>query len=204
MMNCYLASANKHKAAEIQKALAHYRDIDICLKTAESVGGMPVVEETEDTFSGNALLKAKALAKQVSVGDFVLADDSGLQVDALDGQPGVRTARYAGEHASDAENNAKLLQALQGIEKPGRGARFVCCFIFCQLQADGQLDIREFNGICDGQIADRLRGTEGFGYDPLFIPDEYTQTMAELGEAVKSVISHRARAVYLLAMHLRG
>lgn len=190
-MNIYLASGNSHKLEEINKMLADVPGLT--LHSAKAVGGMPEVDENAPDFIGNAKLKAKALLKQVPEDAYVLADDSGLAVDALDGAPGVRSARYAGENASDAENNAKLLQALKSIPDRKRTAHFICVF---SLMGPDTNEI--FQGTCDGVIDFKETGDAGFGYDPLFIPEGHAQSFACLGQSTKSLISHRARA----ALHL--
>jgi XTP/dITP diphosphohydrolase len=129
-----------------------------------------------------------------------LADDSGLEVDALGGMPGIRSARYAGDGASDAENNAKLLQALRNVPDAARTARFVC--VIAVAGADGR-ELAVVDGTCAGRIAREPKGTHGFGYDPLFVPDGFAQTMAELGPGTKNRISHRAKAAAKLVPILR-
>ena len=145
-------------------------------------------EETGATFLANARLKARAIAQ--ATGEIALADDSGLEVDALGGDPGVLSARYAGEEASDADNNAKLLAELSGIHGPNRRARFRC--VLALVAPDG----RELtaDGRCEGFVLDAERGAGGFGYDPLFQPEGDTRALAEYSEDEKNSISHRGRA----------
>lgn len=146
----------------------------------------PEIEETGLSFRENALIKAVAASE--FLGTDSLADDSGLEVFALDGRPGIYSARYAGPGASDAENNEKLLAELEG--KKDRRARFVCCVALAL--ADGTRKF--FEGRCHGRILSRARGKGGFGYDPVFYVSEYGKTMAELPPEVKNAISHRAAA----------
>lgn len=150
---------------------------------------LDVVEEGQ-TFAANARAKASEQAKHL--GCWVLADDSGLEVDALGGRPGVYSARYAGKDASDGENNAKLLVELEGVPEAKRGARYYCHVAV----ADPSGAIRaESSGICRGRIRFEAAGTNGFGYDPLFEIVEYHRTFGELGSSVKAVLSHRGRAM---------
>ncbi len=158
---------------------------------------LPPVPETGSTFEENARLKARAI--QVQTGRWVIADDSGLCVDALGGAPGLFSARYAGEQASDADNLAKLLAALRDVPAEQRTARFVCVLALVT-------DTEEacFTGVCTGTLTEAPRGAYGFGYDPLFIPTGDTRTFAEMTPAEKAVYSHRARAAQALVDHLRA
>jgi XTP/dITP diphosphohydrolase len=149
----------------------------------------PDVVEDRETYQDNALKKASEIAE--FTGQRTLADDSGLEVDALDGAPGVYSARYAGENASDADRIHKLLEALKETPDSQRTARFVCAVAIAAPNGESQTVV----GVCEGRIIHVPRGTHGFGYDPVFIPDGYEQTFAELGDAVKNRISHRARAL---------
>lgn len=164
----------------------------VIVYSARTLGGMPKVDERATSFEGNARLKAYALHNKVSHEDWILADDSGLEVAALEDAPGIRSARYAGDTATDAAHNAKLLQALHAIED--RQARFVCYLAFLN-----RCHEFIFKGICKGHIAHRPRGHHGFGYDPLFIPEGYDQTFAELSSEQKHTLSHRAKAMGRLA-----
>ena len=148
----------------------------------------PEVEETADTFAGNAALKACGISALLP--GLVLADDSGLCVDALDGAPGVMSARYAGEHGNDAANNARLLQDLAAVPQP-HTARFMCAMCV----AEGGQVLAEFVGKVEGSITSSPAGEHGFGYDPLFVPDGYDCTMAQLPAEQKNAISHRADAL---------
>lgn len=189
-MDIYLASGNAHKLSEIQAMLS---GLNLTLHSAKALGGMPFVDESADDFAGNALLKAQGLESIVPEGAWVLADDSGLCVKALNGAPGVRSARYAGEDATDADNNAKLLSALEGLQEEQRGAAFHC--VFCLLGPDSMM---EFSGKCPGHLLSEPKGADGFGYDPLFVPEGETRTFAEMADHEKNQISHRAKAVAAL------
>jgi XTP/dITP diphosphohydrolase len=199
MPTLFLATGNAHKQAELRALLASARQA-WTVAGAAALGGMPPVEENADTFAGNALRKARALRALAPADAWVLADDSGLEVEALDGAPGVRSARYAGPGADDAANNAKLLHELAAVPESRRGARFVC--VLALLAPDGSE--RLFEGACAGRIGAAPAGAGGFGYDPLFIPEGYAQTFAELGAEVKNRLSHRARAREQLLAHLGG
>lgn len=157
---------------------------------------LPQVEETGVTFLENATLKAVEISEQVP--GLVLADDSGLEVDALGGAPGVYSARYAGEEGNDAANNEKLLNELAGAE--GCSARFRCVMVLAE---DGEV-LAHYDGAVEGKIIGEKRGEGGFGYDPLFVPEGYEQTFAELGEEVKNGLSHRARAMAKVVGWLEG
>lgn len=192
----YIATGNAHKLAEFRQMFAAAA---LPWSVEGPVGGMPPVEESADTFTGNALIKARALLTLVSAKAWVLADDSGLEVAALGGAPSVRSARYAGPKAKDGENTAKLLRELAGVSEGKRTARFVC--VLALIGPHGTERI--FEGECAGRIGTALIGGGGFGYDPVFYPDGYAQTYAELGDEVKNRISHRARAMEKLAEYLR-
>ena len=159
--------------------------------TPQSVGGMPDVIEDQDTFTGNALKKARALAALLPEGSWALADDSGLRVDFLDGAPGVYSARYAGEEATDQENNKKLLEKLDTIEEVNRSAYFTCCLALVAPHGAEHT----FEGRCNGRIAREQRGEGGFGYDPLFVPEGHDLCFAEMSEAEKASMSHRGVAL---------
>lgn len=192
-MIVYPATGNAHKVAELAALL---KPAGIRVGTLPSLGlsAMPDVDESADSFDGNALLKAQALLPWLSEGEFALADDSGLEVECLDGAPGVWSARYAGPNATDADNRKKLLSVLRAVPEPQRGARFRCCLALIS----PELGPFFFMGTVTGTLLAEERGTDGFGYDPLFVPLGYTQSFAELGSAVKDGISHRARAVQSL------
>ena len=195
-MTFHLASGNAHKAAELQ-ALARVSKIPVQIRAAGEIGGMPEVVEDAGTFSGNARKKAAALRPRLPRDTWALADDSGLCVDALGGAPGVESAYYAGPNGDSAANLAKLVAVMRGV--PDRRAQFRCV-----LYAIGPAgEDRMFEGVCAGRLLDVPRGGAGFGYDPLFVPDGYTLSYAELGDDVKNTISHRARAWAKMADWLR-
>jgi XTP/dITP diphosphohydrolase len=182
-----VASKNKGKLEEIAATLA-----PLGWEFVSGEGG-PDVEETGETFFENAKLKAEAYARHF--GTAALADDSGLEVDALAGAPGVRSARYAGEHASDVDNNAKLLAALAVVPEGRRTARFRSTIVLTD--TDGSLVAAD--GACEGRIGFAPRGSGGFGYDPLFLPEATPgRTMAELSLDEKNAISHRGAALRAL------
>lgn len=184
-----VVSGNPKKLAELVAMLG---DAGVRVVGPADVGGVPEVEETGATFAENAALKAVAASR--AAGRLALADDSGLEVDALGGAPGVRSARYAGDgtaNASDAANRAKLLAALRGVPPDKRGARFRCAICV----ADGERVVLRAEGTVEGAILDRERGAGGFGYDPLFLPAGATRTFAEMDAEEKSRISHRGRAL---------
>lgn len=184
----FIATTNRHKLAEI-RSIFNRPALD--LLDMSSMTGLPEVEEDRDTFRGNAEKKARELA--VATGLWALADDSGLEVDALEGAPGVLSARYAGEPADDEANNRKLLGAMEGVAN--RTARFRCAIAL----SDPEGRVSSVEARCEGRIADAPRGRNGFGYDPLFIPEGSGQTFAEMDEAEKNRISHRGRALELAA-----
>lgn len=177
-MKLFVATHNAGKLREISKMLPGW----------EVLSGNPDVEETELTFSGNALLKARSAALSAE-GTWVLADDSGLEVEALGSEPGIRSARYAGKDGDTAANNALLLKNMAGVAN--RKARFVCAMALISPAGEEYL----FEGVCEGGIVETPIGEEGFGYDPLFVPDGFDKTFASLPLDVKNVISHRAKAL---------
>lgn len=193
-MKLYLASGNAHKAAEL-RALAVATCTAVEIFSAREVGGMPHVEEDTGTFVGNARKKAQALRERLPSGGWALADDSGVEVDALHGAPGVESAYYAGPQGDAAANLAKLVSVMRGVPDAQRRARFICVLLL--IAPDGAEQI--FEGRCEGRLLPEPRGGAGFGYDPLFVPDGYAQSYAELGDDVKNTISHRARAWAKLA-----
>lgn len=195
-MRILVATRNQGKLREYERLLADVPGL--VLETMASLSQPIEVMEDRDTFHGNALAKATEIAAVAGIP--CLADDSGLEVDALAGQPGVRSARYSGEDATDAQNNEKLLRQLADVPDEKRTARFRCAIAV--VDADGR-ELAATDGACEGRIAREPRGTHGFGYDPLFVPDRYTQTMAELGPAIKNQISHRAKAAAKLVPLLR-
>ncbi len=192
-MSIVLATRNPGKIAEIKALLPGVR-----IRPAASFPGCPEPEETGRTFKENALIKAKAVARYT--GSTALADDSGLEVDALDGAPGVRSARYAGKDATDRDNLLRLLGALEGIPEADRTARFRC--VMAVVAPDGRTWTEE--GVCEGRILQEPHGASGFGYDPLFVPAGYEHTFGELDAAVKNRISHRAKALHRIASVLQA
>jgi XTP/dITP diphosphohydrolase len=195
-MKVVVASRNRHKVHEISALL---QGLGLQLVTIDEVAGdVPLIED-EETFEGNALAKARQAA--AATGLPALADDSGLEVDALGGAPGVHSARYAGEPSDDARNNAKLLSALSGVPPAGRSARYRCVAAFLDPAAGRILTAA---GSCEGVILESPRGQGGFGYDPLFLVPALGRTMAEIDLAEKNRLSHRAAAFSSLATSLRA
>lgn len=203
MTTLLIATRNAHKVGEISAILGEpFRYL-----TLDDYPSAPSVVEDATTFTGNATKKATELARWVGAAipqpAFVLADDSGLEVDALAGAPGVHSARFAAldsgaaGNSPDADNNRKLLRLLQNIPSEKRTARFRCVLALVEAQSPKSKiqSLRLFSGACEGRIDFAPRGAGGFGYDPLFIPDGFTQSFAELGEDVKNRLSHRAQAL---------
>lgn len=190
MQELVLATRNDHKVAEVTRLLAPF-----ALTVIPLAPELVLPPEDGETYADNALIKARAGAR--ALGRAVIADDSGVEAAALDGRPGVRSARYAGEHASDAENLAKLI-----AEVPeGSELRYVCALAF--VDADGTEHV--VVGECHGRMAGSPRGENGFGYDPVFLPDGHDGlTMAELSEAGKDAISHRGNALRAFAEWYAG
>jgi XTP/dITP diphosphohydrolase len=190
-----IGSGNAHKAAELAELL---KGLPWVVKSLKDFDPVPEPEETGATFQANALLKARYYSRQFEV--VCVADDSGLCVDALDGAPGVYSARFAGPGCSYDDNNKKLLRLLQPVTWSERTARFVCC---AALSGPG---VKEFTalGKIEGHISVEPYGTHGFGYDPVFVPEGYEETFAELGAEKKNAISHRARAFAAMKEHLES
>ncbi len=198
-MKLLLASANPKKLRELERMLAEQGGLDVQIVLPREIGGLAPVVEDSPTFRGNAAKKAVAAAR--ASGLWALADDSGLEVDALGGAPGVRSARFAGEHGDDASNNELLLERLAGVREELRGARFVCALALAR--PDGSL-AAQIEGVARGRILTEPRGTRDFGYDPLFVFTEpgYAETgkgFAELHPDDKARVSHRGRALRELA-----
>lgn len=189
-MKLYLATGNAHKVKELKEIIAS-AGLPIEVASANEVGGMPEVEEDQDTFTGNALKKGLALAEILPAGAWALADDSGLCVDCLDGAPGVYSARYAGEEATDLENLEKLLAELEGLPHEQRSASFQCHLAMVSSTGDEHV----FVGQCDGHIIETPRGGDGFGYDPIFVPEGCDKTFAEISSKAKASLSHRGNAL---------
>jgi len=190
-----IATKNKGKVKEIARLLA-LPQIDF-LSLEEAAGSNFKVEEIHHTYFENALLKAKEAAR--ATGLPAIADDSGLEVDALNGAPGVFSARFAGEEGNDEKNIKKLLSMLDGVPLEERTARFRCVAVAYFPEEDVVLSAE---GVCDGRIIHERRGTGGFGYDPVFVPDGYDLTFAEMSLAEKNKISHRSKAFRLLRRKL--
>jgi XTP/dITP diphosphohydrolase len=182
-----LATRNAHKLRELGRICGDWPVVWRSVQT-EDPSGFPDVEETGETYLENALLKAHAVARALGVP--ALADDSGIEVDALGGRPGPRSARFAGEDATDEANLTALLQAMKGIPAGGRTARYRC--VAAIAWPDGTE--RTAEGICEGSLIAKPTGERGFGYDPIFVPVGWDRTMASLTDEQKDRISHRGRA----------
>lgn len=187
-----IATRNAHKTAEIRQMLGNLFNVE----DLNARPGWPEIEETAETFAGNAALKAVGIS-QVYDG-LVLSDDSGLEVEALNGEPGVRSARFAGEKATDAGNRALLLQRLHGVRGKARSGRFRCVMAIAK---GGEL-LATFDGSVEGIVINEERGTGGFGYDSLFVPEGFCETFAQLPAETKNQLSHRARALEKAARFL--
>ena len=199
MVRLLLATRNAHKTREFADILGDEFEVSDLSKVAN----VPAIKETGRTFEENAILKAVDASQLRSAsGGLVVADDSGLEVDALNGAPGIYSARYAGENASDEANVDKLLRALsrQNVSASKRTARFRCVIA---LAGAGKL-LGTFEGTVEGAIVDLARGRNGFGYDPIFVPNGFDRTFAELPAEIKNKISHRAKAIASLGEALRS
>jgi len=186
-----IATRNKHKAQEMAPVLVPFWEVK-CVADYPEMEGTDEIEETGDTFLANATLKAVATSQAIS--DYVLADDSGLECDALNGAPGVFSARYGGIPSSAEKNMGRLLEELErgGATTPQqRRARFRCVLVL----AKGGEVVASFDGACEGMIMLAPKGTNGFGYDPLFVPQGYARTFGQLGEKTKMNLSHRGLAL---------
>ena len=191
-----LATHNGKKLAELRR-LVEAAGLEVAILGLGDLPPYPEPAETETTFEGNALIKARAAVAET--GRIALADDSGLAVDRLNGMPGVRSARWAGSGADDAANNDLLLRQLDDVPDPHRTARFVCAMAL--VSPDGREVVR--HGVVEGRLLAAPRGENGFGYDPLFVPDGFQQTTAELEPSAKDAISHRGRAVLAILVDLQ-
>lgn len=187
-----LATRNAHKTGEIRSMIGDRFEV----LDATAFPDFPEIEETGVTFLSNAQLKAEGISRKID--GWVLSDDSGLEVAALSGAPGVWSSSYGGEEGNHAKNNERLLAEMAG--ETDRRARFVCTMV---LARDGAAQAH-FTGEVEGRIIEELHGTGGFGYDPLFIPDGYDKTFAELGDAVKNTLSHRSRALVQAVAYLEN
>jgi len=194
VIDLLVATRNAHKTEEIQRILGPQFNVTDLAAHPE----IPHIAESGTTFQENAILKAVAVSKRMP--GFVIADDSGLEVEALGGAPGIHSARHAGMNATDQEKTDKLLEELTrvGATKIARRARFRCVLA---LACKGNV-LGAFEGIIEGQIADRPHGSHGFGYDPIFMPEGFQQTFGELAPAEKNQLSHRARALERLRTFL--
>ena len=194
VIDLLVATRNAHKTEEIQRILGPQFNVTDLAAHPE----IPHIAESGTTFQENAILKAVAVSKRMP--GFVIADDSGLEVEVLGGAPGIHSARYAGMNATDQEKTDKLLGQLArvGATKNARRARFRCVLA---LACKGNV-LEAFEGIIEGQIADRPHGSHGFGYDPIFMPEGFQQTFGELAPAEKNQLSHRARALERLRTFL--
>ena len=186
-MDLWIASSNSGKIKEFQNLLFDLPQIKI--HTQNEISGFSSPEENGDSFLANARIKARAL-RAIKNQDWVMADDSGLEVVGLGGLPGIHSARYAGPKARDSENIAKLLKMMQIRNVSDRSAQFKACIVALSPQGEEF----QFEGILKGQIGTKLAGVHGFGYDPVFLPEGQTQTLAELGPGWKNQHSHRALA----------
>lgn len=193
MKKLVIATGNAGKLLEIKEVL---KELPFEFLSLKDVGFKGTIEEDQDTFEGNAVKKAVEIMKYT--GEITLADDSGLEVDALGGSPGVFSARFAGINATDEENNKKLLQMMENIPDEKRTARFRC--IIAIAFPNGQTLTAE--GVCEGKIGYFPKGMNGFGYDPLFIVDKYNKTFAELEQHEKNKISHRGVALQKIKKQL--
>jgi XTP/dITP diphosphohydrolase len=197
MKQLIVATGNAHKAEEFDNLLA---GCGFEVVSAKVCGGMPQVVEDGLTFAANARIKALALRTLAPAEAWIVSDDSGLEVDALGGAPGIYSARYASEGATDSDNLNKLLVELAKQPKAAGTARFRC--VLCLIDPQGVEQY--FEGACEGTIAKTPTGSEGFGYDPVFVPQGHKKSFAELGEATKSQLSHRAWAVAALRQGLES
>lgn len=196
MKSVIIATKNIGKAKEFEKL---FLPKGLAVKTLLDYPDIEDVEETGTTFEENAILKAETIANNLGVR--VIADDSGLEIDALEGRPGVYSARYAGPEKNDENNIDKVLEELQGVPEKERTARFCCALAM----AEPGMETLTVFGTCEGRILNERRGTNGFGYDPIFFVEEEGKAMAELASNEKNKISHRAKAIRklddLLKMH---
>ena len=192
-MELVIATKNKGKIREIREAL---KDVNIKVSSLDEMGLDIEIDENGKTYSDNAVKKAVEVAK--ASGKISLADDSGLEIDALEGKPGINSSRFAGADVDDREKNLKVLEMMKDVPQGKRGARFRCVIVI----AEPEGEIHTCEGVCEGEIAEEIRGDKGFGYDPIFVPTqimgtgkEYGKTFGELGFEVKRKISHRAKAI---------
>jgi len=180
-----VATRNKKKLIELRELLI---DLEFNIMSLGDFPDAPEVSEDMDTFEGNAIKKASQISK--ATGRLTLADDSGLEIDFLNGKPGIHSARFAGENATDADRNKKVLALMEGVPQDQRKVRFRCAIAIAKGES-----IKVVTGVCEGEIALTPKGDHGFGYDPIFIIPSYIKTFAELGSEIKNQISHRAIAL---------
>jgi XTP/dITP diphosphohydrolase len=194
MTEIVLASHNAKKLAELRRILA---DADVTVLGLDDVVGYDEPGETEPTFEGNAMLKARAAIEATGLPS--IADDSGLCVDALNGMPGVRSARWSGPHRDDYANNMLLLAQLSDVPEPDRGAEFRCAVALCRTDGSHELTL----GVMRGRILEEMKGSGGFGYDVLFAADGHDLSNAELSPQAKDAISHRGKALRAMVPFLQ-
>jgi XTP/dITP diphosphohydrolase len=190
MKEIIFVSNNQHKVKEVQQAIGD----SFIIKSLSEIGFYEEIPETQDNLKGNALQKAETIYSKYRVDCF--ADDTGLEIDALGGKPGVFSARYAGEECNSEDNIRKVLKELRGITNRNARFRTIICLIL-----DGKKHF--FEGVAEGKIIDELKGKEGFGYDPIFVPTGYDKSFAEIDLALKNKISHRGKAVSKLSGFLK-
>ena len=196
-----IATSNKGKAREISRALS---GLPFQILSVRDFASLQIVEERGETYEENAIAKAIGYAGQTGL--YALADDSGLEVDVLDGYPGYLSARYGGTGFSDVERNQKLLTSLSHIDLSKRAARFVSIAVLAKPSEDAAMPgcvLAIKRGVCEGRIAFTSRGDHGFGYDPIFIPSGYNESFAELPESIKDQISHRAQSMLQMRSFLK-
>jgi len=189
VIDLLVGTTNPGKSAEVEAALGR---LPLNIRSLKALGTWPKIIEDGETFEENALKKARTLSEYS--GYLTLADDSGLEVDALNGAPGIYSARYSGEEGNDARNNEKLLYELRGVPEEKRGARFVCVLALCAPKVGGlnELTVRDS---CEGRIAFTPKGDHGFGYDPIFFYPPFGKTFGEIDRATKETVSHRGKAL---------
>jgi XTP/dITP diphosphohydrolase len=196
-----IATRNLGKVAELRQAFAN---LPVALRFLAEFQNISEARELGHTYEENALLKAMSYARQTGIA--ALADDSGLEVDALQGGPGLLSARFAGSGLSDAERTQALLAVLSDVGPTRRTARFICCMVLCgslPFQPSELKVLAMTQGVCEGSLATTPMGTEGFGFDPIFIPNGYNLSFSALDPAIKRKISHRARAAKLMQQRLQ-
>ena len=201
-----IATHNVGKIRELQQTL---RELPITLRYLAEFPEIATIDETGETYEANAILKARGYAEQTGI--CALGDDSGLEVDALGGKPGILSARFGGNNASDQDRTKKLLREIEPHQDRERTARFVCCMAFAGWESRNPeprttppriLNVSE--GTCEGMITTEPRGAGGFGYDPIFIPHGYSKTFGELSKDVKATLSHRAKALAAMRKFLNS